>query len=183
MAVDRDLVSKLRPRSERSWGFSVASDIKDTGQSTTVSHACGALDLQTDGEVVERGFSCYVRLTGPEAIHALYKDPNGDSIQCPILYKVSSQVVEFGVPYRGLKSVAAKNSRMVGTVVSLPKSVDDTSLTQPPTIDAFIQVSGNPHEQHLSMSRQRGLRVHHVGIWSLRSDVGLMRMLVWGIAA
>ena len=142
MAVDRDLTMILRPRSERSWGFSVASDTKDTGGSATASHACGTVELQTDAEVVDREFSRYERLTGPEAIKALYQDPNSESIQGPILYKMFSRVVEYGGPYRGLKSVAAKNSRIAGTVVSLPESIDETSLTHPPTIDSFMQVSG-----------------------------------------
>lgn len=143
MAVDRDITMTLHPGSERSWGFSVASDTKDTGKSATVSHACGALELQIDTEVVDREFSRYERLTGPEAIKALYQDPNSESIQGPMLYKMFSRVVEYGGPYRGLKSVAAKNSRIAGTVVSLPESIDDdTSLTHPPIIDSFMQVSG-----------------------------------------
>ena len=142
MAVDRDLTMTLHPRSEHSWGFSVASDTKDTGRSATVSHACGALELHTDAEVVNREFSRYERLTGPEAIEALYQDPNSESIQGSMLYKMFSRVVEYGGPYRGLKSVAAKNSRIAGTVVSLPEFIDDTSLTHPPTIDSFMQVSG-----------------------------------------
>lgn len=142
MAVDRDLTMTLRPQSKQSWEFSVASHTKDTERSATVSHASGTLELQTDAEAIDREFSRYERLTGPDVIEALYQDPDSESIRGPMLYKIFSRVVEYGGPYRGLKSVAAKNGRIAGTVVSLPESIDDTSLTHPPTVDSFMQTSG-----------------------------------------
>ncbi|KAI9661722.1 MAG: Type I Iterative PKS [Bathelium mastoideum] len=142
MAIDRTLMLTLRLRREQSWEFKVASEAKDAGQASSASHAFGKLTLQIDSEAIEREFSRYERLTGSEAIEALYQDPDSEAIQGPMLYKMFSRVVEYGAPYRGLKSIAAKNHRIAGTVVTLPEFIDNSSLIYPAIVDSWMQISG-----------------------------------------
>ncbi|KAK3938475.1 Methylphloroacetophenone synthase [Diplogelasinospora grovesii] len=139
LAANQDLAMALRPRTERSWEFSVTGRLKDDARQTIVSHVSGTVEVRTDAAAVSHEFSRYERLTGPEAIEALYQDPESESIRGAMLYKMFSRVVEYGEAYRGLKSVAAKSGRIAGTVVSVPRA---QSITRPPTLDSFMQVSG-----------------------------------------
>ncbi|KAK3933488.1 hypothetical protein QBC46DRAFT_434347 [Diplogelasinospora grovesii] len=107
-----------------------------------VQDVSGTVEVRTDAAAVSHEFSRYERLTGPEAIEALYQDPESESIRGAMLYKMFSRVVEYGEAYRGLKSVAAKSGRIAGTVVSVPRADGDQSITRPPTLDSFMQVSG-----------------------------------------
>ncbi|KAL9093882.1 MAG: hypothetical protein Q9165_003805 [Trypethelium subeluteriae] len=142
MATDRSLIMEFRPRREDSWEFQVTSQVKDQGQLTPVSHVLGKVALQRDIEAIERDFSHYERLTGSDIIEALYQDPNSEAVRGPMLYKMFSRVVDYGAPYRGLKSIVAKNHRIAGTVVSSPEFTNESSLTQPAIVDSWMQISG-----------------------------------------
>lgn len=146
LALDQILTMTLRPRSDRdhSMAFSVASQLKGATPASEVSHAVGVIEVHMESAVIELEFARFERLTGPDAIEAMYQDPESECIRGPLLYKLFSRVVDYGGPYRGLKSVAARNRCAAGTVVFQSEHDTETpnSLTRPATLDSFMQVAG-----------------------------------------
>jgi acyl transferase domain-containing protein len=146
MALDQTLTMTLRLRSGRDhcWDFSIASQQKGTAPANHVSHAVGVVEVPTESAMIDLEFARFERLTGPDAIEALYQDPESESVRGPLLYKLLSRVVKYSRPYRGLESVAARNRCAAGTVVFQPEHEDETlaSLTRPTTLDSFMQVAG-----------------------------------------
>lgn len=142
LAADRIITLTLRAQPNDSWEYTVTSHPREAEKVGHVSHATGIIQLQRNVEAVGQEFSRYQRLTGPELVDNLYHDPESESIRGPMVYKLFSRVVNYSGPYQGLKSVAAKNSRIAGTVVALPEFATDTVLTSPPTVDSWMQIGG-----------------------------------------
>lgn len=142
MAADRNITLTLRTLASDSWEYTVTSHPKEADKSGSTSHAVGIIQLQRNLEAIEQEFSRYQRLTGPDLVEDLYQVSESESIRGPMLYKLFSRVVDYSGPYQGLKSVAAKNGRIAGTVVALPEFATGTVLTSPPTIDSWMQIGG-----------------------------------------
>ncbi|KAJ6441026.1 Methylphloroacetophenone synthase [Purpureocillium lavendulum] len=141
LGTDRDVIITLRQLGDRHWDFSITSKVhvQDRVHTTVTSHAQGAVKLQTDSETVGREFARYERLADSEAIDSLYRDPTSESVRGAVLYDLFSRVVEYSDEYRGLRSVAARNGRIAGTVT---ETVGDATITRPGIVDSFMQVAG-----------------------------------------
>ncbi|KAL7626425.1 hypothetical protein AAE478_003197 [Parahypoxylon ruwenzoriense] len=147
IATDRDLFIQLKPRSGyvSSWNFQVTSRAKNS--ESIVSHASGNVELQHQStlSVIQEEFERYERLVEMDKIESLYEDVESESVRGPMVYKVFSRVVEYSDLYRGIRSVAAKNRQIAGTV-SIPlgamhEAIKET-MTQPSVMDSFMQVAG-----------------------------------------
>ena len=149
LASDREIGIHLQPvdGSSFGWNFKVTSEPKGSSTpkaATTVFHASGIVMLQVSDLAIQQEFARYEKLTGHERIDDLYRDRDSELIQGAMVYKVFSQVVDYAEYYRGVKSVAAKNNQIAGTVESPEHSPDAIkyTTTQPPLLDSFMQVAG-----------------------------------------
>ncbi|KAK3680862.1 hypothetical protein B0T22DRAFT_524224 [Podospora appendiculata] len=157
MAVGQEMYITLQSpavehnSSIQSWAFSVST----SGQSkhnkthqTKVLHCEGIVELQHHSGHAElhHELERYERLTeGTNKIEALFRDNDSESVRGKSIYKMFARVVEYADCYQGIKSVAAKDHRIAGTVAmpeaALHDSIKDT-LTQPPLMDSFMQLAG-----------------------------------------
>ena len=69
-------------------------------------------------------------------------DPNAECVRGPTLYKIFSRVVDYSVPYRGLRSVSSKDGRLAGTVAASAESIQKDSLMNPALLDSWLQIGG-----------------------------------------
>ncbi|KAK3332590.1 hypothetical protein B0T19DRAFT_457479, partial [Cercophora scortea] len=157
MAVGQEMYITLQSAAAKhnssiqSWVFNVST----SGQSkhnkthqTKVLHCEGVVELQHRSGQAElcHELERYERLTeGTEKIEALFRDNDSESVRGKSLYKMFTRVVEYSDCYRGIKSVAAKDHRIAGTVTMPEAALHDSiknTLTQPPLMDSFMQLAG-----------------------------------------
>ncbi|KAH8883265.1 ketoacyl-synt-domain-containing protein, partial [Thozetella sp. PMI_491] len=149
LAVDRRLELTLHQKDRHSahtWDFTVTGSGTSSQVPTAaaVTHVEGNVFVRNDEAAVETEFARYERLTGLAAVEGLLGDQESELIRGESLYKLFARVVEYGGPYRGLRSAAAKDGRIAGTAVLAAgfESLVESTLTQPPTVDSFMQIAG-----------------------------------------
>ncbi|KAK6071029.1 polyketide synthase (beta-ketoacyl synthase) [Seiridium cupressi] len=158
LANDRVVIVELEPLNKTplssSWKYAVTSRVGNTDTShdrtpaSPVLHASGTVCLQGPGEdhaTAQREFERFERLITIDTIKSLFQNFGCESIRGAMLYKAFGRVVEYAGCYRGVKGVAAMDSRIAG-MVEMPAEAREsyltTALTQPPLLDSFMQVGG-----------------------------------------
>ncbi|KAI4123893.1 MAG: hypothetical protein LQ338_005067 [Usnochroma carphineum] len=134
-------------RLAQGWRFRVTSA---DGPSTSskpegaVCHAEGTVDLRASDARLEQEFSRYERLTSHDKIATIADDPRSESLRGTVMYKMLGRAVNYPNWYRGVRSVAAVDSRIVAQVTppaGVPEIVSKETTTQLPILESFIQVA------------------------------------------
>lgn len=134
-------------RLAQGWKFKVtsadgSSDSSKPGES--VCHAEGTVYLKTADRSLDDEFCHYERLTGHAKIVSIADDPRSESLRGNVIYKMLVRAVNYPQWYRGVKNVAAVDSRVVASVtrtVGVPEIVSKNITTQLPVLESFIQVA------------------------------------------
>ncbi|KAI9884810.1 MAG: Type I Iterative PKS [Watsoniomyces obsoletus] len=133
--------------STSTWAFELTSQVrgpdgKETG--SPVSHATGAVTLQSEQPGLLRDFSRYERLIGYQRFDQLKNDPDSEAIKGSMVYKVFAKVVHYADFYKGVREVYAKDREVAGHVMLPPhnESALRDTMTEPLAIDNFVQVAG-----------------------------------------
>ena len=122
------------------WAFGISS--ADAGKS--ICHAEGAVNLKAASGSLDEEFCRYERLTGRDRIASFMDDPRSESLRGNVMYKMLSRTVHYPEWYRGVKSMAVLDSRIVAKVTSttgIPGIVFKETTTQLPLLESFIQVA------------------------------------------
>ena len=134
-------------RLAQGWGFRVtsadgSSDSSKLGE--LVCHAEGTISLKTADSSLDEEFCRYERLTGHDKCVSIAEDPRSESLKGNVMYKMLARGVNYPEWYRGVKSVAAVDSRLVARVTrtaGIPEIVSKNLTTQLPILESFIQVA------------------------------------------
>ena len=134
-------------RLAQGWKFRIAS-ADGSSDSTKLGelscHAEGTVYLKTADSGLDDEFCRYERLTGHDKLASIADDPRSESLRGNVMYKMLSRAANYPEWYRGVKSVAAVDSRLVAKVaptVGIPEIVSKNITTQLPILESFIQVA------------------------------------------
>jgi acyl carrier protein len=147
LATDRFLYLTLEqvPGAHHSWSFEFSSESREDEKPTSSQHASGKVILQNpEATSLINEFQRYERLISLDRTQFLSNDPDTESIQGSLIYKVFEKVVHYDPYYKGVRRVFAKGHEITGQV-RLTKNENEnfqTTSTNPLLIDNFIQVSG-----------------------------------------
>lgn len=134
-------------RLSHSWRFTMTSaDGSMTGSKPGESFclAEGTVSLKLADDILEEEFCRYERLTSHNKIISIADDPRSESLRGNVIYKMLARVVNYPDWYRGVKSLAAVDLRVVAKVtcpVGIPEIVSKETTTQLPILESFIQVA------------------------------------------
>ena len=129
------------------WKFRItsadgSSDSSKLGE--LLCHAEGTVCLKTANSSLDDEFCRYERLTGHDKIVSIADDPRSESLRGNVMYKMLARAVTYPEWYRGVKSVAAVDSRMAARVTrtaGIPEIVSKNITTHLPVLESFIQVA------------------------------------------
>nr|WBO01276.1 putative type I non-reducing polyketide synthase [Cladonia uncialis] len=134
-------------RLAQGWRFRITNadgSISGSNPGESFCHAEGTVNLKVADDSLEEEFCRYERLTGHNKIISIADDPRSESLRGNVLYKMLGRVVNYPDWYRGVKSVAAVDLRVVAKVtcpVGIPEIVSKESTTQLPILESFIQIA------------------------------------------
>jgi len=134
-------------RLAQDWKFRITSSDGSSNSSKpgeAVCHAEGTVNLKAANGSVEEEFCRYERLTGHDKIAFIAEDPRSESLRGNVMYKMLARAVCYPDWYRGVRSVAAVDSRIVAKVttpVGIPEIVSKETTTRLPMLESFIQVA------------------------------------------
>ena len=134
-------------RLAQSWKFRItAADGSTSGSQSGESfcYAEGTVNLKVADDILEEEFCRYERLTGHNKIISITDDLRSESLRGNVIYKMLARAVSYPDWYRGIKSVAAVDLRVVAKVtkpMGIPEIVSKESTTQLPILESFIQVA------------------------------------------
>lgn len=143
----RQTISLDLLRLEQGWKFRVTSADGSSDKSKLgelICHAEGTVYLKTADSGLDDEFRRYERLTGHDKIATVADDPRSESLRGNVMYKMLARVVNYPEWYRGVKSVAAVDSRVAARVTrraGVPEIVSKNITTQLPILESFIQVA------------------------------------------
>lgn len=106
-------------------------------------HAEGIVDSKKADTSLDEEFRRYERLTGHDKIASITDDPRSESLRGNVMYKMLSRAVDYPDWYRGVRSVAAVDSRVVAKITTpsgIPEIVCKETTTQLPILESFLQV-------------------------------------------
>ena len=143
----RQTVSLDLLRLAEGWKFKITSTDGSSDSSKLgelVCHAEGTVCLKTADSSLDEEFCRYERLTGHDKIASIADDPRSESLRGNVMYKMLARAVNYPEWYRGVKSVAAVDSRLVARVTrtaGIPEMVLKNITTQLPVLESFFQVA------------------------------------------
>lgn len=129
------------------WKFSITSADGSSDSSKLGDLVCraeGTVCLKTADSSLDDEFCRYERLTGHDKIVSIADDPRSESLRGNVMYKMLARAVNYPEWYRGVKSVAAVDSRVSARVTrtaGIPEIVSKNITTQLPVLESFIQVA------------------------------------------
>ncbi|PVI03044.1 hypothetical protein DM02DRAFT_558795 [Periconia macrospinosa] len=130
------------PEKSNTWVFEFVSGAVSATQKT-VRHAKGTASLESPEKpslkTQRRQFQRLLDSTNPKTIL------NGLEVtfmQGPLIYDVFGSIVDYRDYYRGVKRIAAKGDVSVGLVVSSTQGSLHECVSDPLTVDNFLQVAG-----------------------------------------
>ncbi len=134
-------------RLAQGWRFRVTTADGSTNGSKpgeAFCHAEGTVNLKVADSGLEEEFCRYERLTGHNKITSIVDDPRSESLRGNVIYKMLARAINYPDWYRGVKSVAAVDLRVVAKVKSpagVPEIVSKETTTRLPILESFIQVA------------------------------------------
>ena len=129
------------------WRFRITSADESSDGSKLGELSCnaeGIIHLKTADNSLDDEFCRYERLTGHDKIASIADDPRSESIRGNVMYKMLARAINYPEWYRGVKSVAALDSRVVASVTrtaDIPEIVSKNITTHLPILESFIQVA------------------------------------------
>lgn len=134
-------------RLEQGWTFRISSADNSSNGAKPLEAICraeGTVNLRAADGTLDEEFRRYERLTGHDKIGAIADDPRSESLRGNVIYKMLARAVTYPDWYRGIKSVAAVDSRVVANVTGpagIPEIVSKNTTTQLPILENFLQVA------------------------------------------
>lgn len=143
----RHTISLDLQRLAQGWKFRVTSADRSSNSSNPGEAVClaeGTVDLKRADSSLEEEFCRYERLTGHDKITSITNDPRSESLRGNVMYKMLARAVDYPDWYRGVRSVAAVDSRVVAKITipaGIPDIVSKETTTQLPILESFLQVA------------------------------------------
>ena len=134
-------------RHVHSWNFRIAStDAIETGPNPPqeMRYAEGTVLLKAADESLDEEFSRYERLIGHDKIVSVADDSRSESLRGNVMYTMLARAIRYPEWYRGIRSIAAIDSRIVAKVAKpsrVPKIISENTTTQLPILESFLQVA------------------------------------------
>lgn len=141
------IISLDLQRLAQGWRFKVSSAdgaMNSSKAGEVVCYAEGTVDLKPADGCLEQEFSRYERLTGYEKISSIADDPRSESLRGSVMYKMLSRTSNYANWYRGVRSMAAVDSRVVAKITipaGIPEIIIKETTTQLPILESFFQVA------------------------------------------
>lgn len=124
------------------WGFRFSSiSSSSSGEHESLSHTTGRLVLQVEAnKALATQFAQYERMTSSAHCLEVLNGPDADDIvQGRQIYKMFSEIVDYGPSYQGLQKLVGRYDESAGLVV---KAYNPTTWLDAHLSDAFCQVGG-----------------------------------------
>lgn len=152
LGIDLDrVISLILEKADQvpsTWTFNLTSQSHKNASgkgSASIQHATGMVSLHSPGNPdLLADFARFGRLIGHNRCDTLAADPEAESLQGAVIYKVFSKVVQYAHYYKGIRSISAKAREVTGQVV-LPRhnlKALESTVCNPLALDNFIQVAG-----------------------------------------
>jgi acyl transferase domain-containing protein/acyl carrier protein/SAM-dependent methyltransferase len=140
---DRVIILRLQQSTflKAAWTFCFCSRPATGVSAEEQLHATGTVVLRANDTKTAAEFSRFGRLVSSKRAQEMRSDPDCHILQGPVVYQLFSRIVTYADYYKGVQSVYASGTEVMGRI-RLPPTVNDANTRRPLLVDNFIQTAG-----------------------------------------